>query len=58
MPRGRTETAIDHAAGDYRNFIAMAGELLMTAAQREITTLNEKPYQVFARPDTSAARWA
>jgi hypothetical protein len=46
-----------HAAGNYRIFIAMAGELLMSAAQREITALDEKLYlQVFARPDTPAAR--
>jgi hypothetical protein len=35
---------VDHAAGNYRIFIAVAGELLMSAAQREITTLDEKLY--------------
>ena len=49
----------NHAAGNYRIFISMAGELLMSAAQREITTLDEKLYlQVFARPDTPGTRRA
>ena len=52
-------TLCDHAAGNYRIFTAMAGELLMTAAQREITVLDEKLYlQVFARPETHATRRA
>jgi len=43
----------DHAAGSYRIFIGMAAELLMSAAQREITELDEKLYlQVFASPQT------
>lgn len=47
------------SAGNYRIFISMAGELLMSAAQREITTLDEKLYlQVFARPDAPATRRA
>lgn len=57
MTRELRNTLVDHAAGNYRIFIAMAGELLMSAAQREITALDEKLYlQVFARPDTPAAR--
>jgi general secretion pathway protein A len=57
MTRELRNTLVDHAAGNYRIFIAMAGELLMSAAQREITTLDEKLYlQVFVRPDTPAAR--
>ena len=57
MTRELRNTLVDHAAGNYRIFIAMAGELLMSAAQREITTLDEKLYlQVFARPDTPATR--
>lgn len=57
MTRELKQTLVDHAAGNYRVFITMAGELLMSAAQREITTLDEKLYlQVFARPDTPAAR--
>lgn len=50
MTRELKHTLVDHAAGNYRVFITMAGELLMSAAQREITTLDEKLYlQVFAR---------
>jgi hypothetical protein len=57
MTRELRNALVDHAAGNYRVFISMAGELLMSAAQREITTLDEKLYlQVFARPDTPAAR--
>lgn len=57
MTRELKHTLVDHAAGNYRICITMAGELLMSAAQREITTLDEKLYlQVFARPDTSATR--
>jgi general secretion pathway protein A len=57
MTKELRHTLVDHAAGNYRIFIAMAGELLMSAAQREITTLDEKLYlQVFARPDTPATR--
>lgn len=50
-------TLCDHAAGNYRIFIGMAAELLMTAAQRDITVLDEKLYlQVFAPPDTKTLR--
>jgi len=50
-------TLCDHAAGNYRIFIGMAAELLMTAAQRDITVLDEKLYlQVFAQPDTKTLR--
>jgi hypothetical protein len=50
-------TLVDHAAGNYRIFIAMAAELLMTAAQRDITVLDEKLYlQVFAAPQTQQPR--
>lgn len=59
MTRELRNTLVDHAAGNYRIFISMAGELLMSAAQREITTLDEKLYlQVFSRPDTPATRRA
>lgn len=57
MTRELKHTLVDHAAGNYRVFITMAGELLMSAAQREITTLDEKLYlQVFARPENPATR--
>jgi general secretion pathway protein A len=57
MTKELRHTLVDHAAGNYRIFVSMAGELLMSAAQREITSLDEKLYlQVFARPDTPASR--
>jgi type II secretory pathway predicted ATPase ExeA len=56
MTRELRHTLVDHAAGNYRILISMAAELLVTAAQREITTLDEKLYlQVFARPETQTA---
>jgi type II secretory pathway predicted ATPase ExeA len=41
MTRELKHTLVDHAAGNYRIFITTAGKLLMSAAQREITTLDE-----------------
>jgi hypothetical protein len=35
-------TLCDHAIGNYRVLTAMASELLATAAQRELTQLDEK----------------
>jgi general secretion pathway protein A len=59
MTRELRHTLVDHAAGNYRILVSMAAELLMTAAQREITTLDEKLYlQVFARPETQPSRRA
>ncbi|MGH8299590.1 MAG: ExeA family protein [Steroidobacteraceae bacterium] len=59
MTRELRHTLVDHAAGNYRVLVSMATELLMTAAQREITTLDEKLYlQVFARPETQTSRRA
>jgi general secretion pathway protein A len=52
-------TLCDHAAGNYRIFIAMAAELLMSAAQNDITVLDEKLYlQVFAQPEAQGVRRA
>ena len=34
MTKELRHTLVDHAAGNYRIFIGMAAELLMTAAQR------------------------
>ncbi len=49
MTKQLRHTLCDHAVGNYRIFISMAAELLMTAAQCEITELDEKLYlQVFA----------
>ena len=57
MTKELRHTLVDHAVGNYRVFISMAGELLMSAVQREITTLDEKLYvQVFARPGNPSAR--
>jgi type II secretory pathway predicted ATPase ExeA len=59
MTQELQHTLVDHAAGTYRIFIGMAAELLMTAAQRDLTVLDEKLYlQVFAPPDTKTARRA
>ena len=59
MTKELRHTLCDHAAGNYRIFIGMAAELLMAAAQREITVLDEKLYlQVFATPETHSARRA
>jgi type II secretory pathway predicted ATPase ExeA len=59
MTRELRQTLVDHAAGNYRILVSMAAELLMTAAQRELTTLDEKLYlQVFSAPERSSARRA
>jgi general secretion pathway protein A len=59
MTKELRHTVCDHAAGNYRIFTAMAAELLMSAAQRDLTVLDEKLYlQVFARPQTQPARRA
>ena len=50
-------TLVDHAAGNYLICIGMAAELLMAAAQRDLTVLDEKLYlQVFAAPATQHPR--
>ncbi|MFH1177374.1 MAG: AAA family ATPase [Acidobacteriota bacterium] len=44
-------TLADHAGGNFRTLTTLAGELLATAAQRELTQLDEKLYfEVFAPP--------
>jgi len=59
MTKELRHTLCDHAAGNYRIFIGMAAELLMSVAQREITVLDEKLYlQMFAPPETHTARRA
>jgi len=46
-------TLVDHANGNYRTLMTMAGELLTVAAQRELSQLDEKLYlEVFAAPHT------
>ena len=45
------QTLCDHAVGNYRVLTTMAGELLDTAAQRELTQLDEKLYlELFGTP--------
>jgi type II secretory pathway predicted ATPase ExeA len=52
-------TLVDHAAGNFRILLSMAAELLMSAAQREITILDEKLYlQVYGKPETHTSRRA
>jgi general secretion pathway protein A len=59
MTKELRHTLCDHAAGNYRIFTAMAAELLMSAAQRDLPVLDEKLYlQVFARPQTQPPRRA
>ena len=59
MTRELRQTLVDHAAGNYRILVSMAAELLMSAAQREITTLDEKLYlQVYGKPETHTSRRA
>ena len=59
MTKELRHTLCDHAAGNYRILTAMAGDLLMSAAQREITVLDEKLYlQVFSVPETRRPRRA
>jgi general secretion pathway protein A len=50
-------TLCGHAAVNYRIFIGMAAELLMTATQRNITELDEGcTSRFFAPPATQAPR--
>ena len=59
MTQQLRHTLCDHAAGNYRIFIGMAAELLLSAAQRDLTELDEKLYlQVFAQPQTPTPRRA
>ncbi len=49
----------DHAAGNYRVLVSKAAELLMSAAQREIATLDEKlNLTVDGKPETHTSRRA
>jgi type II secretory pathway predicted ATPase ExeA len=49
----------DHAVGNYRVLTGMAGELLATAAQRELTLLDEKLFlEVFAAPSSRSQQAA
>ena len=46
----------DHAVGNYRVLTSMAAELLATAAQRELTQLDEKLYLEVFEPPASKIR--
>jgi general secretion pathway protein A len=49
----------DHAVGNYRVLTGMAAELLATAAQRELTLLDEKLFlEVFAAPSSRSQQAA
>jgi hypothetical protein len=49
-------TLVDHAAGNYRVLMTMAGEMLDCAVQREAKHLDEKLYfDVFATPAERAS---
>jgi type II secretory pathway predicted ATPase ExeA len=53
------QTLCDHAVGNYRVLTTLASELLATAAQREITQLDEKLYlELFGTPSNTARRRA
>jgi len=53
------QTLCDHAAGNYRVLTSMATELLASAAQQEITQLDEKLYlEVFGSPTAKARKRA
>lgn len=56
---GLRQTLCDHAAGNYRILMTLAGELLTVAARRDLGVLDEKRYlDVFAQPDTQPQRRA
>ena len=57
MTSGLRQTLSDHAAGNYRILMTLAGELLGVAARRDLAMLDEKLYlDVFAQPDTKPQR--
>jgi general secretion pathway protein A len=57
MTPGLRHTLCDHAAGNYRILMTLAGELLGVAARRDLAVLDEKLYlDVFAQPDTKPQR--
>jgi general secretion pathway protein A len=57
MTPGLRQTLCDHAVGNYRILMTLAGELLTAAARRDLAVLDEKLYlDVFAQPDTKPQR--
>jgi type II secretory pathway predicted ATPase ExeA len=54
-----SQTLCDHAVGNYRVLTNLAAELLATAAQRELTQLDEKLYlELFGTPATPSRQRA
>lgn len=54
-----SQTLCDHAVGNYRVLTTMAGELLATAVQRELTQLDEKLYlELYGNPSTASRQRA
>jgi type II secretory pathway predicted ATPase ExeA len=59
MTPGLRQTLCDHAAGNYRILMTLAGEMLGVAARKDLAVLDEKLYlDVFAQPDTKPQRRA
>lgn len=59
MTPGLRQTLCDHAAGNYRILMTLAGEMLTVAARKDLAVLDEKLYlDVFAQPDTKPQRRA
>lgn len=56
MSKELATTLCDHAVGNYRVLTGMAGELLATAAQRELTQLDEKLFLELFTPSPSKVR--
>ncbi|MGB5493213.1 MAG: ATP-binding protein [Sedimenticolaceae bacterium] len=53
------ETLCEHALGNYRVLTTLAGELLATAAQRELTQIDESLFlELYANPNTQAKHTA
>ncbi len=53
------QTICEHATGNHRALMVMAGELLAAGAQRELTRLDEKLFlELFAAPQTPLAKAA
>ena len=59
MTPGLMKTLCDHAVGNYRILTGIAGELLTSAAQRELTQLDEKLYlELFGSAGATTAKRA
>ena len=57
MTPGLRQTLCDHAAGNYRILMTLAGEMLGVAVRKDLAVLDEKLYlEVFAQPDSPSPR--